>query len=56
MMMILNTAHLMIDQNWKDSLNYQTIQSVNVLKDMIDVRDCIKELICVLLYSFFNDM
>ncbi len=38
-----NTAHVMIDQHWKDSLNYQMIQSVNVLKDMIDVRDCVKE-------------
>ncbi len=38
-----NTAHVMIDQNWNDSLNYQMIQSVNVLKDMIDIRDCIKE-------------
>ncbi len=38
-----NTAHDMIDQNWNDSLNYQMIQSVNVLKDMIDVRDCVKE-------------
>ncbi len=33
----------MIDQNWNDSLNYQMIQNVNVLKDMIDVRDCVKE-------------
>ncbi len=32
-----------IDQNWNDSLVYQMIQSVNVLKDMIDVRDCVKE-------------
>ncbi len=38
-----NTAHAMIDQNWKDSLNYQMIQSVNVLKDMIVVRDCVNE-------------
>ncbi len=38
-----NTAHVMIDKNWNDSLNYQMIQSVNVLKDMIDVRDCVKE-------------
>ncbi len=38
-----NTAHVMIDQNWNDSLVYQMIQSVNVLKDMIDVRDCVKE-------------
>ncbi len=38
-----NTAHLMIDQNWNDSLNYQMIQSVNVLKYMIDVSDCVKE-------------
>ncbi len=38
-----NTAHVMIDQNWNDSFNYQMIQSVNVLKDMIDVRDCVKE-------------
>ncbi len=38
-----NTAHVMIDQNWNDSLNYQIIQSVRVLKDMIDVRDCVKE-------------
>ncbi len=38
-----NTAHVMIDQNWNDSLNYQMIQSVNVLKDMIDVRDSVKE-------------
>ncbi len=30
-----NTAHVMTDQNWNDSLNYQMIQSVNVLKDMI---------------------
>ncbi len=37
-----NTAHVMIDQHWNDSLNYQMIQSVNVLKDMIDVRDCVK--------------
>ncbi len=37
------TAHVMIDQNWNNSLNYQMIQSVNVLKDMIDVRDCVKE-------------
>ncbi len=33
----------MIHQNWNDSLNYQMIQSVNVLKDMIDVRDCVKD-------------
>ncbi len=33
----------MIDQNWNDSLNYQMIQSVNVLKVVIDVRDCVKE-------------
>ncbi len=32
-----NTAHVMIDQNWNDSLKYQMIQSVNVFKDMIDV-------------------
>ncbi len=38
-----NTAHVMIDQHWNDSLNYQMIQSVNVLKDMIDIRDCAKE-------------
>ncbi len=38
-----NTAHVMIHQNWSDSFNYQMIQSVNVLKDMIDVRDCVKE-------------
>ncbi len=39
-----NTFHVMIDQNiLNDYLNYQIIQSVNVLKDMIDVRDCIKE-------------
>ncbi len=38
-----NTAHVMIDQNWNYSLNYQMIQSVNVLKDMIQVRDCVKE-------------
>ncbi len=38
-----NTAHVMIDQNWNGSFNYQMIQSVNVLKDMIDVRDCVKE-------------
>ncbi len=38
-----NTAHVKIHQNWNDSLNYQMIQSVNVLKDMIDVRDCVKE-------------
>ncbi len=38
-----NTAHVMIDQNLNDSLNYQMIQSVNVLKDMVDVRDCVKE-------------
>ncbi len=37
-----NTAHVMIDHNWNDSLNYQMIKSVNVLKDMIDVRDCVK--------------
>ncbi len=42
-----NTDHVMIDQNWNDFLNYQIIQSVNVLKDMIDVRDCVKE--CVIL-------
>ncbi len=35
-----NTAHVMIDQNWNDLLNYQMIQSVNVLKDMIDMRLC----------------
>ncbi len=33
----------MIDQNWNHSFNYQMIQSVNVLKDMIDVRDYVKE-------------
>ncbi len=38
-----NTAHVMIDQNLNDSLNYQMIQSVSVLKDMIDVKDCVKE-------------
>ncbi len=39
-----NTAHVMIHQNWNDSLNYQMIQSVNVLKDMINnVRHCVKE-------------
>ncbi len=38
-----NTAHIKIDENWNDSLNYRMIQSVNVLKDMIDVRDCVKE-------------
>ncbi len=38
-----NNAHVMIDQNRNDSLNYQMIQNVNVLKDMIDVRDCVKE-------------
>ncbi len=32
-----NTAHVMIDQNWNDFLNYQMIQSVNVL------TDCVKE-------------
>ncbi len=37
---VCDTAHVMIDQNWNDSLNYQMIQSVNVLKDMIDVRMC----------------
>ncbi len=34
-----NTAHVMINQNWNDSLNYQMIQSVSVLKDTIDIRD-----------------
>ncbi len=38
-----NTAHIMIHQNVNDVLNYQLIQIVNVLKDMIDVRDCVKE-------------
>ncbi len=38
-----NTVHVMINQYWNDSLNYQMIQSVNVLKGMIDVRDCVKE-------------
>ncbi len=38
-----NTSHGMIDQNWNDCLNYQMIQRVNVLKEMIDVRDCVKE-------------
>ncbi len=38
-----NTSHVLIDQNWNDSLNYQMIQSVSVLKEMIDVRDCVKE-------------
>ncbi len=38
-----NTAHVMFEQNWNDSLNYQMIQCVNVLKDMIDIRDCVKE-------------
>ncbi len=38
-----NSAHFMID-----SLNYKIIQSGNVLKDMIDVRDCVKE------YSILN--
>ncbi len=33
----------MIDPNWNVSLNYQMIQIVNVLKDMIDVRYCVKE-------------
>ncbi len=39
----MNTSHGMIDQNCNDSLNYQMIQSVSVLKEMIDVRDCVKE-------------
>ncbi len=34
-----NTAHVMIDENWNDSLNYQMIQSVNVLKDLSDVKE-----------------
>ncbi len=38
-----NTGHVMIDQNWNDSLNYQMIQSINVLKNMIDITDCVKE-------------
>ncbi len=38
-----NTTHFIIDPNWNDSVNYQMIQSVNVLKDMIDVRDYVKE-------------
>ncbi len=33
----------MIDKNWNDSLNYHMIQSVNLLKDVIDERDCVKE-------------
>ncbi len=45
-----NTAHVMINQNWNASLNYQMIQSVNVLKDMIDVRDCVKE--CAILNMY----
>ncbi len=38
-----DTAHVLTDPKWNDSLNYQMIQSVNVLNDMIDVRDCVKE-------------
>ncbi len=38
-----NTAHVMIDHNWNDSLNYQMMQSVNVLTDMTDVRDSVSE-------------
>ncbi len=38
----LITAHVTIDQNWNDSLNYQMIQTVSVLTDMIDVRDYVK--------------
>ncbi len=34
-----NTFHVMIDHNWNDSLNYQMIRSVSLLKEMIDVRD-----------------
>ncbi len=37
-----NTVHLMIDQNWNDSLNYQMIQSVSMLKDIINLRDFVK--------------
>ncbi len=37
------TGHVKFDQNWNDSLNYQKIQSVKVLKEMIDVRVCVKE-------------
>ncbi len=33
----------MIDHNWNDSFNYQRIESVNGLKDMIDIRNCVKE-------------
>ncbi len=39
----IKTAYVMIDQKCNYSLNYQMIQSVNMLKDMIDVRDCVKE-------------
>ncbi len=38
-----NTSHVMIDKNWIDYVNYHMIQSVSVLKEMIDVRDCLKE-------------
>ncbi len=38
-----NTDHVMIDQNWNDDSNYQMIQIVSVLTDIIDVRDCVKE-------------
>ncbi len=37
------TAHVMNDQNWNDSLSYQMIQSIDVLKYVIDVRNCVKE-------------
>ncbi len=44
-----NTAHVMVVQNCNDSWNYQKVQSVSVLKDMIGVRDCVKE--CAILIT-----
>ncbi len=38
-----NISHVIIDQNWNAYLNYQMIQSISVLKEMIDVRDCVRE-------------
>ncbi len=33
----------MIDQYWNDSFNYQMVQSLSVLKEMIAIRNCVNE-------------
>ncbi len=47
-----NTAHVMINQNQNNSLNYQMIQSVSMLKYLIDVIDCVR--MCYLKYGWCN--